>query len=1015
MTWRFYNWAWRLLPGVASACFVALLFKLSVLAPIERTSYQSWFRLRGEDAWDERLVLIAIDDDSLEQLGRFPWPRQQYAELLDVLAQGNPSVVTINLLWSESSADDGVLADAIAAYGRVVLAEAYDDSGVLLEPVPPLKEAAMAFGHVVQQQDPDGMVRRLAPYVGQSHALSLATLQAYSLVQALVPMPTLDQPLWLNWVGSAQTLPHYSFVEVIEGQVPVETFQDKIVLVGVTATGIDPLVTPFDYDSPASSVYLHATAINNGLQQSFLSPIGDRWVLGLTIIAGPLLSSLLLGRRMRLQLGLMVGLNTSWCLLSFILFCQDTWLPTAPPILLVGTTTVAVLVSEQVRENGLLRRQIQHLWQTYHEDLETLDGQLIEPLPVPPTAIGQSEAIGARIVQLTTLADQLGRAQSVQTAIADSLPIGLLAADMGGRVWFCNPQATAWLDIQLGANLQQSLVPHWMTQSTWELALHQLKTGLPPSNRIVFYQTRWFELRWQPLLSRKQFSNLQVPASQHDGFLFFLEDITDHKQVETALRDAKEAAENANRAKSNFLANMSHELRTPLNAILGFSDLMARDTSLSLKYQDYLDVINRSGRHLLGLINNVLDMAKIEAGQIEIREQTVDLHRLLDELHRMLSLKADRKKLHLAFECQPDVPRTIQTDSGKLRQILLNLLGNAIKFTPAGHVILRLHAQPLPVAWANQSAFRLYFEVEDTGPGVADQEMDRLFQPFEQTAIGQQMQEGTGLGLAISQQFVQLMGGEITVESVLGQGSTFRFTILTQALQVYPDETRLGSPVVDRLAPGQAPYRLLVVEDQADSRKLLTTLLNTVGFQVWEARNGVEGLQRFAVCNPHAVLIDMCMPIMDGYEAVQKVRATPQGRDVIVIAVTGSAFEDEHAVILAAGCDDVVSKPIQSELLFSKLATHLGVQYIYRSPEDLEASTLTTESTGVALQPVDLQVMPDGWITQLNIAALECRDSKINELIGQIPEEHTHLIGSLQYLTENFQFDTILQLIRPLQ
>ncbi|NER79608.1 MAG: CHASE2 domain-containing protein [Leptolyngbya sp. SIO1D8] len=1015
MTWRFSSWIWRFLPGLASAVLVASLFRLSVLAPLERITEQGLFRLRGPLPWDERIVLIAIDDNSLQQLGRFPWSRQRYIELLNVLAQADPSVIAINLIWSESSPDDAALADAISSYGRVILAQAQDANGLPLEPVRPLKDVAMASGHVFGQKDPDGMVRSLSPQVDQTLALSLTALQTYALVREPLPLPSIEKPLWLNWVGPAHKLSQYSFVDVVQGRIPLEQFQNKIVLVSVTATGIDPLVTPFDQNPPGNGVHLHATAINNGLQQSFLQPVSPKRVLVFIIIAGPLISSLLYGQGLRLKLGVMVSLNMGWCLLALNLLWQDSKLPIVPPILLVGMTTAAVLVSEQLHENDLLKRRVEELWQAYHEDLNALGNKFIEPLNINPMAIAQSDSTNHRILQLTTLADHLGRSQSVQTAIARSLPIGLLAANMRGEVWFCNPQASIWLDVQCGSSLFQCLVPHWITQQDWDSAIQQLQTGKSPSALKVIFQEHWFELRWQPLLYSEKLRTASSLSSERAGFIFFLEDITAHKQTETALREAKEAAESASNAKSTFLANMSHELRTPLNAILGFSELMTRDTSLSLKHQDHLDVINRSGHHLLSLINNVLDMAKIEAGQVELLEQTVNLHRLLDELHRMLSLKADRKNLNLVFERQPDVPETIKTDGGKLRQILLNLLSNAIKFTQVGYIILRIHVESISAEDGEPSDLRLHFEVEDSGPGISASDMEQLFQPFEQTSAGQHTQEGTGLGLAISQQFVQLMGGEITVESTVGQGSTFRFTTLVKTIQSNNNSLSAENRTVVGLAPGQPTYRLLVVEDQADSRRLLTTLLNTVGFQVWEANNGFEGIQRFSTCNPHAVLMDMRMSIMNGYEAVQKIRATPHGRDVVIIAVTGSAFDDEHAAILAAGCNDVVSKPIQPEALFPKLATHLGLRYIYQSPEVLSSSNVASEKSDIVLQSGDLKVMPDSWINQLHFAALEGRDSKINDLITQIPHQHPNLISSLQHLTDNFQFEAIIRLTRSQQ
>ena len=997
-------------------------------------AYHSLFRLRGSQPWDDRIVLIAIDDKSLKELGLYPWPRQYYVELLDLLAESFPSVVAIDVILSEPSKDDAALAEAFSRYfGAVVLSQAHDTNGLPLEPVPVIKENVNP-GHVWAKQDPDGVVRSLPAGIpislssdveGQKctditdnciRNFGLQALKLYSLSREIVPLPD-EQSLWLNWTGPSSNLQQHSFVDVLKKTEPelVEIFEDKIVLIGATATALDPLFTPFDQDRPTRGVFLQATVIQNGLQQSFLQPVGldpqNSYVfLGLITLAGPIVSSLLAGRRARVQIGIVMILSGSWGLLSLLLFSQNILMSAATPILLVGTTALGVFVSEEIRENVLLKRQIEKLWQAYHEDLSNLDSRVLEPVSASPITVAREGSVAHRILQLTSLSDQLGRSQSAQLAIARSLPLGLMSADIIGRVWFCNPYAAELLNIQIGDNLAQYLVPDWLSQADWDSAMCQLEAAQLPDAREVLMGDRWFELRWQPLSYRKQFQELEQPSRQLQGFLFFLEDITPQKLVETALRESKEAAETASRAKSNFLANMSHELRTPLNAVLGFSELMTRDTSVSLQNQDYLDIINRSGRHLLSLINNVLDMAKIESGRIELQEQIVDLHGLIDELHRMLSVKSDRKQIYLDFERQHTVPKIIKTDGGKLRQILLNLMGNAIKFTHMGHVALRVRADLLSLDTSDETNCRLYFEVEDTGPGIAEDELNSLFEPFEQTTTGQQSQEGTGLGLTISRQFIQLMGGDITVESIVGRGTTFRFNIQARAAQTSLEEAILETPTVLGLAPDQPAYRLLVVEDQADSRRFMTTLMSTVGFQVYEASNGLEGVQRFSECKPHAVLMDMRMPVMDGYEAIRRIRSLPQGREVTIFAVTGSVFDDEQTTILATGCNDMVFKPVQPEILFAKLANHLGIRYIHRS-SGIGASA-SAEASTQALEKEDLQVMSSDWISQLYLAAVECRDNRIYELLEQIPTQHTHLSNSLKDLTDDFQFDALIELTR---
>ncbi|MBW4448223.1 MAG: PAS domain S-box protein [Spirirestis rafaelensis WJT71-NPBG6] len=316
-------------------------------------------------------------------------------------------------------------------------------------------------------------------------------------------------------------------------------------------------------------------------------------------------------------------------------------------------------------------------------------------------------------------------------------------------------------------------------------------------------------------------------------------------QTEEALRIAKEAAETANRSKSAFLANMSHELRTPLNAILGFAQLMERDTTLSDRQRDWLSTINRSGEHLLNLINDVLEMSKIEAGRIVLNPVSFDLHQLLQTIQEMFQVRAEAKKLSLQMELAPNLPQYILADEGKLRQVLINLLGNAIKFTDTGRIMLRVQLSNGEIGGEKvkgEMPNALVFEIEDTGKGIAPDELDKLFQPFVQTASAAKIREGTGLGLTISRQFVQLMGGDIHLESAVGRGSTFFFDVkieLAQSSEVAPAASQEKAIA---LVPGQPVYRILVVDDRKENCDLLTQLFNTVGFETRAAENGSEAI-----------------------------------------------------------------------------------------------------------------------------------------------------------------------------
>jgi signal transduction histidine kinase/CheY-like chemotaxis protein len=485
------------------------------------------------------------------------------------------------------------------------------------------------------------------------------------------------------------------------------------------------------------------------------------------------------------------------------------------------------------------------------------------------------------------------------------------------------------------------------------------------------------------------------------------------------LEQKAQEASTANRSKSEFLANMSHELRTPLNAILGFTQLMVRDSAMNRSQMEYLQIINRSGEHLLTLINDVLEMSKIEAGQTTLNANTFNLHHLLDSLEEMLQLKAKSKGLQLSFERDRAVPRYVQTDEGKLRQVLINLLGNAIKFTQIGEVRLRVDwsspaidseaavaDSPIAVSLPDLSEGYLQFEIADTGPGIAPSELDRLFEPFVQAEAGRSSQQGTGLGLPISRQFVQLMGGTIAVDSTLGQGTVFRVTVRVAVPKqiVVPPQTRQR---VIGLAPGQPSYRLLVVEDQWENRQLLVKMLQPLGFELREAENGQAGIELWEQWQPHLIWMDMRMPVMDGYEATRRIKASPHGKDTIVIALTASAFDEERSLILSSGCDDFVRKPVEEQALLDMLTQHLGVEYHY-------AERSSTAAVPVTLTPADLTQMPCAWIEQLRQAAIQVDADRILQLLQQIPADQSSLVATLTTLTHDFCFDEIIDLTQAI-
>jgi len=468
---------------------------------------------------------------------------------------------------------------------------------------------------------------------------------------------------------------------------------------------------------------------------------------------------------------------------------------------------------------------------------------------------------------------------------------------------------------------------------------------------------------------------------------------------QTALKRSAEQAKIATQSKSQFLAKMSHELRTPLNAILGFSQIMDREGSLSSEQKQYLKIINRSGEHLLSLINDVLEMSKIEAGKMTFHENQFELYQVIESIAEMLHIKASAKNLQLILEFAADLPKVVITDENKLRQILINILENAIKFTQEGWVKFRVFAGSEPT--------QVVFEISDTGPGIAENELPTIFEAFIQTESGRQSMQGSGLGLPISKQFINLLGGNINVSSKLGKGSVFTFDIQVRLAEVIlPQRTRPTQQVIG-LQPGHHTYRILLVEDVEENRLLLLKLFSPIGFEVRTANNGEEAIIMWKKWRPHLIWMDMLMPVMDGYEATKRIKAMPGGDQTIIIAITANAFSDAQIATLEAGCDDYIAKPYREEILFEKMAQHLNIEYCYRyqSPSFSDYS-----STQYVLTPDSLKVMPLTWINQLHQASLTMDEALIAELIQQIPATEENLIQNLNNLVDNFRLDLLLNL-----
>jgi signal transduction histidine kinase/CheY-like chemotaxis protein len=486
--------------------------------------------------------------------------------------------------------------------------------------------------------------------------------------------------------------------------------------------------------------------------------------------------------------------------------------------------------------------------------------------------------------------------------------------------------------------------------------------------------------------------------------------IDELQQSEQRLGSVAEEAEAANRAKSTFLSTMSHEIRTPMNAILGYAQLMLRDPTLGTKAKANLAIIGRSGEHLMGLINDVLDMSKIEAGRIELSPVTFNLPGLLDDLSEMFRLRAHAKALRFEMlrhgACMPYVV----ADEGKIRQVLINLLGNGIKFTQHGQIEMHVTVEARNTGDAgNKGQVWLSACVQDTGPGLTEEEQGKLFEPFTQTSRGVHSQEGTGLGLAISRKYARLMGGDITVSSKPGQGSIFRFEIPIEpgdaGVAIHPSALRR----VVALQEGQEAPRILVVDDHPENRDWLMKLLTAVGFSVRVAANGEAAIQAWGEWSPRLILMDVHMPGMDGLEATRRIKAAPRGKETAIVVLTASALDQDRLAVSESGADDFVAKPCREDELLEKMRGLLHIAYDYGETGGTDGQPV---SGIAALTAGRLGQFPRELLEELHAATLSGSKRGLDKLIVKAREtEDAASADALQLLADKYEYDTLTRLL----
>ncbi len=591
------------------------------------------------------------------------------------------------------------------------------------------------------------------------------------------------------------------------------------------------------------------------------------------------------------------------------------------------------------------------------------------------------------------------RMRSITTSAQDAI----LMMDNKGRIAFWNPAAERIFGFTseeaIGQNLHQFIVPQRFHQAHQAAFPEFLKTGQGTAiGKTLDLQARkkdGNEIDIQLSLSAVEISN-QFHA------IGIIRDVTEQKKMEAALIKAKQDAEMASKSKSIFLANMSHEIRTPLNAIIGFSQLMNRDKLLSESQKEYNVSIIRAGEHLLALINDILELSKIEAGRIVLNPANVDLHSILDDIQMIFKERAQTKNLQFICEKSNNLPRYVFVDESKLRQIYVNLIGNALKFTDEGGIAIRSRVDKI-----DEDTSQLIVEIQDSGPGIAEDEIGKLFIHFEQTSSGISKGSGTGLGLALSRELAILMGGNISVSSKVGKGSVFTFQVQIKAgdsgaIKAYSPKRVIS---IDK---NKEVYRILVVDDKAENLKVAVTLLKLVGFETNEAVNGQDAIAKFENWKPDLILMDMRMPVMDGYEATRRIKSMESGEKTPIVALTASTFEDELKHLNTLGIQGYIRKPFRENELFMTIGKILGINYIYdeEKPES-ESKYLNNPD---ALKE-DIAKLPNRLIVKMQQALAVADLDLLIELIESFESDNQELTQQLLNLALNYDYDKLQQIL----